>query len=64
MNSELLRAYIDRSGIKVAKVAETVGVSRQCFYNKLNNGYFLVEEAIKVSKMLRLTDEEFEQIFS
>ena len=58
-----LRQRISDSGVTISAVANTLGMSRENFYNRLRTGEFTVSEMIKISDFLRLTDAEKDAIF-
>ena len=63
-NTELLKQKIDESGYKMQFIAEQIGVSYQALYNKIGNKTeFLASEIMKLSELLKLTDEERNAIF-
>lgn len=63
-NTDLLQRKIDESGYKIRYIAEYIGISYQALYNKIGNKTeFLASEIMKLSELLKLTDEEREAIF-
>ena len=63
-NTDLLKRKIDESGYKMQYIAEYIGVSYQALYNKIGNKTeFLASEIMKLSELLKLTDEERNEIF-
>lgn len=63
-NTDLLKEKIEKSGYKLIFIAEQVGISPQALYNKINNKReFLASEIMKLSELLKLTDEERNAIF-
>jgi len=63
-NTDLLKRKIDESGYKMQFIAEYIGVSYQALYNKIGNKTeFLASEIMKLSELLKLTDEERNEIF-
>lgn len=64
MNSEMLKARIERDGIRKTKLAECMGITPQGLYNKLNGIHdFTISEAAVLKRMLHLTNKEFEMLF-
>ena len=64
MNNDLLRQVIQDRGIKITSLAEKVGISRQSLSQKLNGEReFAQGEILAIKNNLRLSDEEFMQIF-
>ncbi len=64
MDLKKLNKCIDDSRIPIAAIAEELGLSRQSLYLKLSGERdFKSSEVTKLSKMLRLTDEEKLSIF-
>lgn len=60
----MLRAAISRSGISIVFLAGNLGISRECFYNKLNNeSEFKASEIVCLTRTLRLTQQERDAIF-
>lgn len=59
----LLKRRIADSGITIAHIAKEAGMSRETFYNRLENPEFKVSEAQRIGKTLHLTEQEFLQIF-
>lgn len=63
-NLELLKNKISASGMTVMFVAKESGMNRATLYNRLNGmGYFKPDEIIGLTKTLRLTKAEREEIF-
>ncbi len=64
MNNDLLRQVIQDRGIKITSLAEKVGISRQSLSQKLNGEReFAQGEILAIKNNLRLSDDEFMQIF-
>lgn len=59
----LLRKRIDESGIPIVHVAKAAGMSRETFYNRLENPIFKVSEAQKIADVLHLSKKDFYDIF-
>lgn len=63
-NTDLLKRKIDESGYKIAYIAEYLGISYQALYNKIGNKtQFLASEIMKLTELLKLTDDERNEIF-
>lgn len=64
-NSALLREYIEKSGLKISFIAESIGVSRAALWKKLNNrssfNQYEIERLCNILeiKSLRVKDEIF-----
>ena len=64
MNHELLKDTIQNRGIKVSVLAEKIGITRQSLHMKLNGERsFDQGEIMSIKTNLRLSDEEFMEIF-
>lgn len=64
-NLTRLKEVIDQSGFKLGFIASQMGISQQTLYNKLNGNTktFTIREVFALKKVLKLTDEEIEEIF-
>lgn len=64
-NTEMLKDFIDKSGLKVSFIAEYVGISRQSLWNKINNlSPFNQYEIDKMCDILKITSlKQKEAIF-
>lgn len=63
-NTKLLKEKIEKSGYKIKYIAERLGITRVAMASKINNdSSFKVEEMVKLSQVLNLSDSEREQIF-
>lgn len=61
---ELLKNKIESSGMTMSSVAKKSGIVRETLYNRLNGiGEFTASEIVGLSKALRLSVEERDQIF-
>lgn len=64
-NSALLREYIEKSGLKLSFIAESIGVSRAALWKKLNNrssfNQYEIESLCNILgiKSLRVKDDIF-----
>lgn len=64
MNCPELRASIARVGVSNRKLAETLGISEQAFYNKIQGGSeFKGSEIKKLANILCLSMTEVNSIF-
>lgn len=64
MNNSLLYSKIDSSKLSKSYIAESLGLTRQGLYNKLNGeSEFKGSEIKKLSDLLNLSDQEKEDIF-
>ena len=61
-NTEMLKEVIDKSGLKVGFIAEYVGISRQCLWNKINNlspfNQYEIEKMCDILKITSLKQKE------
>lgn len=59
-----LKEYIEKNKINRQWLARELNITYQALYVKLEGrGNFSLKQAFKIKKLLRLTWEEFEQIF-
>jgi len=59
-----LKQYIDENKINQQWIAEQLGITYQALYVKLvGKGNFSIKQALTIKKLLRLTWEEFEELF-
>lgn len=59
-----LKQYIDENKVNQQWIAEQLGITYQALYVKLvGKGNFSIKQALTIKKMLRLTWEEFEELF-
>lgn len=63
VNVELLKDYIEASGVSVAHIAREAGMSRETFYKRLINPMFRVSEAQCIAETLHLSKDDFMRIF-
>ena len=64
MNNGLLKEVIQDRGVKVSVLADKIGISRQSLHMKLNGERsFDQGEIMAIKTTLRLSDEEFMEIF-
>lgn len=61
-NTNLLKAKIEESGLKIGFIAEFVGISRQLLWKKINNmtpfNQYEIEKMCKVLKITSLKEKE------
>ena len=63
-DTQLLEAMIERSGLKKCAISERVGIRPQALRAKVAGRYeFKQSEIAALTDILRLTDDEREQIF-
>lgn len=63
-DTELLRIKIEQSGYKIRFIANKIGISYQCFLNKLNHkSEFRASEIQILYELLKITEEERNAIF-
>jgi DNA-binding XRE family transcriptional regulator len=59
-----LKQYIDENKVNQQWIAEQLGITYQALYVKLvGKGNFSIKQALTIKKLLRLTWEEFEELF-
>lgn len=59
-----LKQYIDENKVNQQWIAEQLGITYQALYVKLvGKGNFSIKQALIIKKLLRLTWEEFEELF-
>lgn len=59
-----LKQYIDENKINQQWLAEQLGITYQALYVKLvGKGNFSIKQALTIKSLLRLTWEEFEELF-
>lgn len=63
-NTKMLKKAIKRSGLSVIFIAEKMGISRQTFYNRINDkSEFLISEIKILTDLLKLDRHERDEIF-
>ena len=63
-NMELLREFIERSGISLTNIAKQLNITYVTLNNKLKSRYaFTLDEALMIKKILNLTQTEWNAIF-
>ena len=64
VNSQLLDARIEKSGLKYSYIYETLGISRTAFLKKRNNKYpFRGAEIYTLCDLLKIPEDEKMAIF-
>lgn len=65
INSELLDAKIEESGLRISFIIEKLGISGTAFYKKKNGEIpFRAAEIYVLRDLLRLSDADVESIFT
>ena len=62
-NVELLKEKIHCSGMTVTAIADKSGICRETLYNRMKTGNFYASEISALTKTLRLTRKERDDIF-
>lgn len=63
-NMELLREFIERSGISITNIAKHLNITYVALNNKLKGKYaFTLDEALLLKKILGLTQTEWNAVF-
>ena len=63
-NMELLREFIERSGISLTNIAKQLNITYVAFNNKLKGKFaFTLDEALLLKKILKLTQTEWNAVF-
>lgn len=61
---ELLREFIDRSGISLTHIAKQLNITYVSLNNKLKGTFkFTLDEALALKKILNLTQSEWDAVF-
>lgn len=64
INGALLKKKVIESGMTVSSFSRKSGMLRETFYNKLKGkSEFTASEIVRLSKVLRLTEKERNEIF-
>lgn len=64
VNIELLKQKIEESGYTVKYIAQSIGITRESLYNKMNRKTeFSAREIVMVTSLLKLNRDERDQIF-
>lgn len=62
---DLLREFIDRSGMSLTNVAKRLNITYVSLNNKLKGEYkFTLDEALTLKKILNLTQNEWDAVFN
>lgn len=62
---DLLREFIDRSGMSLTNVAKRLNITYVSLNNKLKGEYkFTLDEALTLKKILNLTQSEWDAVFN
>ena len=62
-NEDALRAEIARNHLTAQKTADLIGVSRRQFFIKLKNGNWRLSEVYRLTKLLNLDAQRFNEVF-
>lgn len=63
-NMELLREFIERSGMSLTNIAKCLSITYVALNNKLNGKFaFTLDEALLLKKILGLTQTEWNAVF-
>lgn len=62
-NVELLKKKIEESGMTVSAIADKSGILRETLYNRMKTGNFYASEIVSLTRVLRLTRKERDEIF-
>ena len=62
-NVELLKKKMEESGMTVSAIADKSGILRETLYNRMKTGNFYASEIVSLSRVLRLTRKERDEIF-
>ena len=63
-NMELLREFIERSGVSLTNIAKQLNITYVALNNKLKGKFaFTLDEALLLKKILRLTQTEWNAVF-
>lgn len=63
-NVELLKEFINRSGISLTNIARQLNITYVALNNKLKGRYaFTLDEALLLKKILKLTQTEWNAVF-
>lgn len=63
-NMELLREFINRSGMSLTNIAKRLNITYVALNNKLQGKYaFTLDEALVLKKILNLTQSEWNAVF-
>lgn len=62
-NVELLKKKISDSGMTLSAIADKLGILRETLYNRMKSGNFYASEIVSLTRVLRLTRKERDDIF-
>ena len=62
-NIELFKEKINDSGMTITAIADKSGILRETLYNRMKSGNFYASEITALTKVLRLTRKERDEIF-
>lgn len=63
-NMTLLKEFIERSGISLTNIAKALNITYVALNNKLKGKFdFTLEEALKLKRILGLTQSEWNAVF-
>ncbi len=62
-NVKLLKSKISESGMTVSAIADKSGIVRETLYNRMKTGNFYASEIVALTRVLRLTKKERDEIF-
>lgn len=62
-NVELLKKKMEESGMTVSAIADKSGILRETLYNRMKTGNFYASEIVSLTRVLRLTRKERDEIF-
>ena len=62
---ELLREFINRSGVSITFIAKQLNITYVGLNNKLKGKYaFTLKEALQIKQILKLTQAEWDAVFN
>ena len=62
-NVELLKEKMHDSGMTVSAIADKSGILRETLYNRMKSGNFYASEIVSLTRVLRLSRKERDEIF-
>lgn len=62
-NIELLKEKMSDSGMTVSAIADKSGILRETLYNRMKSGNFYASEIVALTRTLRLSRNERDEIF-
>ena len=63
MKAELLKNAIKNRGMTITAVAKMLEITRETFYNRMENGDFRASEIVGICNVLNLSKRERDDIF-